>query len=85
MYEGQGDHGAAARHYQEALECFLNRGHTNPQQIVLAMRLLKQRFFEAVPRGDLAPVRQRFERMLAEHPELRELSEGLDREPEGEA
>jgi len=49
------------------------------------MRLLKKRFFEAAAHDDLAPVRQRFERMLAEHSELRELSERLDREREGEA
>jgi tetratricopeptide (TPR) repeat protein len=84
LYEGQGDHGAAARRYQEALECFLSRGYRDPQDVVVAMRLLKQRFSAAADQEDLAPVRQRFERMLAEHPELRDLSERLDREREGE-
>lgn len=84
LYEEQGDHAAAARHYQEALECFLSRGYSDPQHVVIAMRLLKQRFSEATAQEDLAPVRQRFEGMLAEHPELRELSEHLDREREGE-
>ena len=61
LYEGQGDHGAAARHYQEALECFLSRGYSDPQHVVVAMRLLKKRFSEAAAHEDLAPVRQRFE------------------------
>lgn len=64
---------------------FLSRGYSDPQHVVIVMRLLKQRFSEAVAHEDLAPLRQRFERMLAEHSELRELSERLDREPEGEA
>jgi tetratricopeptide (TPR) repeat protein len=85
LYEGQGDDVAAARHYQEALECFLSRGYSNPRDIVVAMRLLKRRFSDAAAQEDLTPVRQRFERLLPEHPELRELSERLDREPEGEA
>jgi tetratricopeptide (TPR) repeat protein len=85
LYEEQGDYGGAARHYQEALECFLTMGYTDLKHIVLVMRLLKQRFSEATDQEDLAPVRQRFERMLAEHQELQDVSESLDREREGEA
>ena len=84
LYEEQGDHGAAARHYQEALECFLSRGYLDPQHVVIVMRLLKKQLCEAAAHEDLAPVRLRFERMLAEHPELRDLSERLDHEPESE-
>ncbi len=83
LYEAQGNHGAAARHYQEALGCFLTKGYTDPQHVVLVMMLLKKRFSEAASLEELTPVRRRFEKMLAENPKLRELSEQLDREAAG--